>query len=163
MTAMPTADICDAHPEVEVLEPGFINFGGVDHFSGKAVTIKCFEDNSRVNEVLEKAGEDRVLVIDAGGSMRCAVLGDRLARLAEKNGWAGIIVYGCIRDSAEIADIPIGVQAVATHPRRSDKRGEGEVDTTVRIAGMPIRPGNWIYADSDGIVIAPERLPLDDT
>lgn len=162
MTDMPTADICDAHPEVEVLEPGFINFGGVDHFAGEAVTVKCFEDNSRVRELLATPGEGRVLVVDAGGSMRCAVLGDRLARQAADNGWAGVIVYGCIRDSAEIAEIPVGVQAMATHPRRSDRRGEGEVDTTVRIVGMPIRPGNWIYADSDGIVIAHERLPLDD-
>lgn len=154
-----TPDICDAHPEVDVLEPMFVNLGGVDRFAGQAATIKCFEDNSRVPEVLGEPGRGRVLVVDAGGSVRCAVLGDRLARMASDNGWAGVIVYGCVRDVDELADIPLGVQALATHPRKSDKRGEGESGAPLRITGVRIRPGDWIYADNNGIVIA--REPVD--
>lgn len=159
MSQTSTADLCDAHPGVEVLEPGFINFGGIDRFSGEAVTVKVFEDNSRVREMLAEAGRGRVLVVDGGGSIRCAMLGDTLARMAADNGWSGVVVYGCVRDADELGRIALGIQAIGTHPRRSDKRGEGEIGATLRIGGVPVRPGDWIYADNDGIVIARERLP----
>lgn len=154
----PTPDICDAHPGVEVVDPVFAGFGGVDRFHGEAVTVACFEDNSRVREALSGTGNGRVLVVDAGGSMRCAMLGDNLARMGADHGWAGVIMYGCVRDVDEIAEIDIGVQAIGMHPRKSEKRGEGRVGEPVDIAGVTVRPGDWIYADNNGIVVAREQL-----
>lgn len=159
MSQTATAELCDAHPGVEVLEPGFVNFGGIDRFSGQAVTVKVFENNLRVRETLAEAGNGRVLVVDGGGSIRCAMLGDELARMAADNGWSGVVVYGCVRDVDELGRIALGVQAIGTHPRMSDERGEGETGTTLRISGVPVRSGDWIYADNDGVVIARERLP----
>lgn len=154
-----TADLCDAHPEVEVLEPGFVGFGGIDRFSGEAATVKVFEDNVRVRELLAEAGRGRVLVVDGGGSIRCAMLGEELARMAADNGWSGIVVYGCVRDVDALGRIALGIRAIGTHPRRSDAHGEGEIGATLRIGGVPVRSGDWIYADNDGIVIARRRLP----
>ncbi len=154
-----TADLCDAHPDrVRVLEPLFSNFGGAAHFHGPVRTLKVHEDNSLVRTALEGAGNGHVLVIDGGGSLRCALVGDQLARLAVTNGWAGIVVHGCIRDSAAIADMPIGVQAMATHPLKSVKRGEGQREIPVQMAGVQIAPGDHIYADDDGIVVAGTAL-----
>lgn len=155
METRPTPDICDEHPEAEVPEPLFSSFGGADHFWGKAVTVRCFEDNSRVREMVGQAGDGCVLVVDGGGSMRCALLGDRLARMAAENGWAGLIIAGCVRDSVELAGIDLGIQALATHPRRSEKRGEGSVGGPVWLAGARVRPGDQVHADPDGIVILP--------
>jgi len=150
-----TADLCDQHSaSVHVAEPLFGDFGGHAHFFGPISTIKCFEDNSLVRTALETAGQGRVLVIDGGGSVRCALLGDQLAALAVANGWAGVIVNGCIRDSADIALMDIGVKALATHPLKSVKQGVGEADVPVRFADVTFAPGHHVYADEDGIIVA---------
>jgi regulator of ribonuclease activity A len=156
-----TPDICDAYPDVKVLEPLFLNLGGPDAFYGPVRTVKCFEDNSRVKEAVGEPGDGAVLVVDGGGSLRCALLGDMLAAKAADNGWAGIVVYGCVRDVDVLNDTALGVQAIGTHPRRSEKRGEGQRDVTVTFAGVTIAPGQWLYADNNGIVVASEELTLD--
>jgi regulator of ribonuclease activity A len=154
-----TADLCDQFiDELEVCEPLFGDFGGELRFAGQVATIKCFEDNSLVREITGEAGNGRVLVIDAGGSLRRAVVGDMLAKKAVDNGWVGIVVYGCIRDSAALSALPIGVKALGTHPVKTDKRGEGQRDLAVRFGGVTFRPGDWLYADEDGIVVAQRAL-----
>jgi regulator of ribonuclease activity A len=154
-----TADLCDQFSdELQVCEPMFGDFGGKLQFGGQIATIKCFEDNSLVRDLTAEAGNGRVLVIDAGGSMRRAVLGDLLAKKAADNGWVGIVVYGCIRDSAAIADMNIGVKALGSNPLKTDKRGEGQRDIVVRFGGVSFRPGDWLYADEDGVIVAPRAL-----
>ncbi len=154
-----TADLCDQFiDELEVCEPLFGDFGGELRFAGQIATIKCFEDNSLVREITSEAGNGRVLVIDAGGSLRRAVVGDMLAKKAVDNGWVGLVVYGCIRDSAALSALPIGVKALGTHPVKTDKRGEGQRDLAVRFGGVTFRPGDWLYADEDGIVVARRAL-----
>lgn len=155
----PTTDLCDAYAdELQIADPIFADFGGEPAFAGAISTVKCFEDNSKVREALEEPGEGRVLVVDGGGSDRCALLGDNLAQLAIDNGWAGVVVYGCIRDSAEIAGMPIAVKALAAHPKKSSKRDIGERDVSVRFAGVSFEPGAWLYADLDGLVVASREL-----
>lgn len=161
MSHIVTPDICDAHPEVRVLEPLFINFGGTEAFCGPIRTVKCFEDNSRVKEAVSEPGDGAVLVVDGGGSQRCALLGDMLAEKAADNGWAGVIVYGCVRDVDVLAETELGVQALGAHPRRSEKHGEGQRDIPVTFAGVTLQPGQWLYADNNGIVIAEQRLALE--
>ncbi|SFH45907.1 ribonuclease E activity regulator RraA [Modicisalibacter xianhensis] len=161
MNHIVTPDICDAHPDVQILDPVFANFGGVEAFCGPVRTVKCFEDNSRVKEAVAEPGEGAVLVVDGGGSLRCALLGDMLAEKAADNGWAGVIVYGCVRDVDVLADTELGVQALGAHPRRSEKHGEGQRDITVTFAGVTLRPGQWLYADNNGILVAETRLTLD--
>lgn len=154
-----TTDLCDAHPDdVRVPEPVFRSFGARRAFEGPIATIQVHEDNALVRKELEQPGEGRVLVIDGGGSLRRALVGDQLAALAQRNGWAGIVVNGCVRDSAEIAAIEIGVLALATCPRRSEKRGTGAVGETVVIAGASFVPGHYLWADEDGVVVAGARL-----
>lgn len=149
-----TADICDEHPqEVEVAEPILRHFGGRRRFHGKTFTVKVYEDNVLVRKAVESPGEGRVLVVDGGGSLRRALLGDRLAAMAAENGWSGIIINGCIRDSAEIATIELGVAALATNPRKSNKNGDGATTISVSFAGVTIRPGQYIYADEDGWLV----------
>lgn len=155
----PTADLCDEHGDaVVVAEPMFADFGGREAFFGPIQTVKVFEDNTLVRSSLSEPGQGRVLVVDGGGSLRRALLGDRLAAMAADNGWAGVIVYGCIRDSAEIADVDLGVKALATHPRRSDKLGAGQVGMPVTFAGVTFSPGAWVYADADGVVVSAREL-----
>jgi regulator of ribonuclease activity A len=154
-----SADLCDAHADgIQVCEPLFRDFGGRRRFAGAVATVKCFEDNSLVKAALAEPGEDRVLVVDAGGSLRCAMLGDLLAASAVANGWRGVLMFGCIRDSAEIAGMDLGVKALATHPRKSEKRGEGERDVPVTFAGVTFRPGEWVCCDEDGVIAAPGPL-----
>lgn len=154
-----TTDLTDAHPEAfQVAEPIFRDFGGRLAFHGPMVTLKLFEDNALVRGTLETPGEGRVLVVDGGGSLRCALLGDQLAELAVRNVWAGVVVYGCIRDSEAIGGLPLGVKALATHPVKSIKRGEGQRDIPVRFAGIQFRPGAWLYADGDGLILS--DLPM---
>lgn len=155
-----TPDLCDAHPEVRVLDPLFVNFGAIEAFYGPVRTVKCFEDNSRVKEAVAEPGDGAVLVVDAGGSQRCALLGDMLAEKAADNGWAGVVMYGCVRDVEALADTALGIQALGAHPRRSEKHGEGQRDIAVTFAGVTMRPGQWLYADNNGILIADRRLPL---
>lgn len=154
-----TADLCDEFSdEIEACEPLFGDFGGELRFGGQIATIKCFEDNSLVRELVGEPGNGRILVIDAGGSLRRAVVGDMLGQKAVDNGWAGIIVYGCIRDSAALSTLPLGVKALATHPVKTDKRGEGQRDIPVRFGGVTFRPGDWLYADEDGVVVSHRAL-----
>ena len=157
MTA--TADLYDDHGEsLQVLTPLFTSYGGKVAFSGPVVTLKVFEDNTLVRAALEEPGEGRVLVVDGGGSLRCALVGDNIAELARSNGWAGVVVYGCIRDAAQIGAMQVGLQALNTNPRKSVKKGVGERDIPVRFADALIEPGAWLYADADGIVIAVDKL-----
>lgn len=154
-----TADLCDEFAaDIEACDPIFRDLGGQTHFSGRIATIKCFEDNSLVRQLVSERGAGRVLVIDAGGSLRRAVLGDLLAQQAVDNGWSGVLVYGCIRDSAAIGQMALGVKALATHPMKTDKRGEGQRDIPVRFAGVAFRPDDWIYADQDGVIVARRAL-----
>lgn len=154
-----TADLCDEHASaVEIAEPIFRDFGGQKSFHGPIATLKVFEDNTLVRQALETAGEGRVLVVDGGGSTRCALVGDVLAQLAVDHGWAGLVVYGCIRDSAAIAELPLGLKALHAVPNKSQKRGEGQRDLPVRFAGVTFKPGHYLYADSDGVIVAAEPL-----
>ena len=157
-----TTDLCDAHPDkVSVAEAiGFKDFGGDKIFSGQISTIKCFEDNSFVRKALEGNGAGKVLVVDGGASMRCALLGDMLADLAIKNKWNGIIVYGCIRDSAAISKLPLGVKASNTIPMKSNKRNEGQENITLRFAGVDFVPGHFVYCDEDGMIVSKEPLTI---
>ncbi len=157
--SLKTTDLCDDHSDhLAIATPLFRDFGGRRQFHGPISTVKVFEDNSLVRTALEEPGEGRVLVVDGGGSMRCALLGDNLAEMGRQNGWSGIVVYGCIRDSADIADMDIGVKALNTHPLKSVKKGEGERDASVTFAGITIRAGSYLYADEDGIIVAAEPL-----
>jgi regulator of ribonuclease activity A len=154
-----TADLSDQFSEeLQICEPIFRDYGGARTFSGQAATIKCFEDNSRVRERVAERGEGRVLVIDAGGSLRRAVLGDLLAQKALDNGWSGVVLYGCIRDSVAIGAMRIGVKALNTCPLKTDKRNEGQLDVPVRFAGAMFHPGDWVYADNDGVIVARRSL-----
>jgi regulator of ribonuclease activity A len=154
-----TTDLCDEHgDELRILTPIFSDYGGRPDFSGEVVTVRCFEDNSLVRDALDEPGEHRVLVVDGGGSMRCALLGDRMASLARDHGWSGVLVYGCVRDSQELSVIDLGIKALNVHPRRSVKLGAGERDVAVTLAGATLRPGDWLYADPDGVVVAERPL-----
>lgn len=154
-----SCDLYDRYGDaVAVIGSELESFGGRKSFSGSAVTVKCFEDNSRIKEASGQNGAGRVLVVDAGGSRRCAVLGDMIAQEAMKNGWAGIIVYGCVRDRAALGGMAIGVKALGTTPRKSVRRGEGQRDIDISICGATVRPGDWIFADEDGIVVMPAEL-----
>jgi len=150
---MKTTDVSDAHGDARSLAPILRSFGGAREVHGRITTLKVHEDNALVRKALEEKGEGRVLLVDGGGSMRCALVGDNLAALALANGWAGIVVYGCIRDSAAIASIAVGVFAMATHPKKSVKRGEGQRDVPVTFGGVTFAPGEWICADDDGVIV----------
>lgn len=154
-----TTDLSDADPELQVCDPVLRDFGGKRAFHGPVKTLKIFEDNALLRATLETPGQGRVLVVDAGGSLRCAVLGGNLGQLAVKNGWAGIVVNGCIRDSEEIAGQPIGVKALGTHPRKSEKGlHSAHADRAVTFAGVTFRPGQWLYADADGVVVSDKEI-----
>jgi len=150
-----TADLCDDFSDnLQVVTPMFLPFGGHARFSGKIQTVKIFEDNVFVREMLSEKADGDVLVVDGGGSLRCALLGDMLAEMGYKNGWAGVVVYGCIRDSADINDMPIGVRALQTNPLKSIKKGWGDKNIPVTFAGATFTPGEYLYADEDGIVLS---------
>lgn len=153
-----TCDLCDAHKNdrsgaFRVLPPIFKDFGGVPKFSGPVVTVKCFEDNSLVKAAVDSAGAGRVLVVDGGASLRRALLGGNLGAAAAKNGWAGVVIDGCVRDVAELALCSTGIRALAAMPLPTDKRQEGQRDVAVQIQGVLVRPGDWLYADEDGMVV----------
>ena len=154
-----TPDLCDDFPEdVRVVEPMFNNFGGNLAFGGEIVTVKCFEDNSFVKDLAAKPGKGRVMVVDGGGSLRRALLGDMIAENAMENGWAGLVIYGCIRDVDIIATLDLGVQALATIPLKTNRRGVGETGIPVTFGGVTFNPGEYIYADNNGIVVAGRQL-----
>ena len=165
MDAVPaTTDLCDAHEtlldsgELRLLAPGLLCFGARGRFCGIARTLKLFEDNSLLAQAVKESGAGQVLMVDAGGSTRCAVLGGNLARSAAGSGWAGIVVDGAVRDVDEIDGCALGVRALAVTPRRSIKRGEGQRDLVVRVCGVIVCPGDWIYADRDGVLVSSRRL-----
>jgi regulator of ribonuclease activity A len=160
-----TVTTCDLYDRFEddarVPRPVFRDFGGRKKFTGKAVTIKCFEDNSRLKELVATPGNNRVLVVDGGGSTRCALLGDMLARNAVDNGWAGIVVFACVRDTAVLATLDIGIKALGVTPRKSTRRGEGVTDIAIDIAGARISPADVVVADEDGLIILTEAQARD--
>ena len=158
-----TCDLCDAHKSdafgnFRVLPPVFRDFGGVTKFCGPVVTVKCFEDNSLVKAAVDSPGNGAVLVVDGGASLRRALLGGNLGASAAKNGWAGVLVDGCVRDVAELALQPVGIRALAAMPWPTEKRQQGQSEVAVQIQGVWVRPGDWLYADEDGIVIAASAL-----
>lgn len=156
-----TADLCDHHSEsVQIAEEPFGDFGGYLAFHGEIETVKAFEDNSLVRECVGRPGNGKVLVIDGGGSMRRAMLGDLLAASAVKNGWCGILINGCIRDSAAIGDMDLGVKALGTHPCKTEKRGLGDHNVPVRFAGVTFTPGHYVYADEDGVLVSEVALSI---
>lgn len=166
-----TCDLCDAHKNdstgnFRVLPPVFQDFGAVRKFCGPVVTIKCFEDNSLVKAAVDSVGFEetafgrvgKVLVVDGGGSLRRALLGGNLGVAAARNGWAGVVIDGCVRDVAELAALDVGIRALASMPLPTEKRNEGQKDVAVRLQAVWVRPGDWLYADEDGMVIGAERL-----
>ena len=156
-----TADLCDQfNQELQIADPLFRRFGRKPSFAGPVATLRVFEDNSLVRQALEGPGKGRVLVVDGGGSLRCALVGDMLAKLAIDNGWAGAIINGPIRDSKVIGDMPVGIHALGTCPRKSEKRGAGESEVPLTFAGVTISPGDWVYADEDGIIVSSRELPV---
>ena len=166
MAAFPTAEACDSNAELiaigdlRALHPIFNIYGQRRCFSGPIVTLKVFEDNVLVRNQLETKGEGQVLVIDGGGSKRCALVGGNLGQLAQNNGWVGIVVNGCVRDVDEINDCDVGVRALGSNPLKSSKKGHGEKNVPVNIGGTLIRDGEWLYADSDGILISKTELSV---
>ncbi|MGM0953363.1 MAG: ribonuclease E activity regulator RraA [Pseudomonadota bacterium] len=158
MSKIITPDLCDEFPEVQVVEPGFNNYGGIRQFGGEIVTVKCHEDNSVVKEQVGLPGNGRVMVVDGGASKRNALLGDMLAEKAAENGWAGLIIYGCIRDVDEIGATNLGVQALGTVPRKTAKRGIGDLDVPVTFHGVTFQPGHYVYADNNGIIVSEKPL-----
>ena len=155
----PTADLCDDHGDaVQVLTGNFESYGGVDAFRGPVSTLAVFEDNTLVRDALAEWGDGRVLVVAGGGSERCALVGGNLGVLAAANGWAGIVVDGYVRDAAELRASAVGIRARGTCPRRSVKKGAGDRDVPVTVAGVGLGPGMWLWADDDGIVVAETDL-----
>lgn len=162
-TDFSTCDLCDTHKndsdgKFRVLPPVFHSYGGVARFAGPASTVKCFEDNSLVKAALDEPGRGRVLVVDGGGSLRRALVGGNLAAAAAKNGWAGIVVDGCVRDAAELRAAKVGIRALGLMPLPTEKRNEGQRDVAVQVQGVWVRPGDAVYADEDGIVV--DAVPL---
>lgn len=154
-----TPDLCDAHPDqVRVLAPMLRNFGGKTAFGGEIVTVKCFEDNSLVKVQAALPGAGKVLVVDGGGSLRRALLGDIIAANAAENGWEGFIIYGCVRDVDVIATLPLGVQALQAIPLKTEKRGIGDLNVPVTFGGVTFNPGEFVYADNNGVIVAARAL-----
>lgn len=161
--AFATCDLCDVHKsdcsgQFRVLPPVFRNFGGIARFSGPVSTVKCFEDNSLVKATVDSPGKGRVLVVDGGASLRRALVGGNLGAAAAKNGWAGVVVDGCVRDVSELAQCSIGIRALAAMPLPTEKRQEGQRDVAVQVQGVWVYPGDWLYADEDGMVVMTSPL-----
>ena len=169
--AFATCDLCDAHKNdstgnFRVLPPVFIDYGQVRKFAGPVVTVKCFEDNTLVKAAVDSPGffdgphgrVAQVLVVDGGGSLRRALLGGNLGAAAARNGWAGVVIDGCVRDTAELAGHAVGIRALAAMPLPTEKRNEGQAGVAVQVQGVWVRPGDWLYADEDGIVVGATPL-----
>jgi regulator of ribonuclease activity A len=159
-----TTDLLDANEadveggRIQVMQPGLMVLGRRRSFAGAVVTLKLFEDNSLLAELVKTPGAGRVVVCDAGASQRCGVFGGNLAMAAAKNGWSGAVLNGCARDADEIDACDLGVRALGLHPRRSVKRGEGQRDIPVTFLGVTVRPGHWLYADRDGVIVSERPL-----
>ncbi|TDQ54914.1 ribonuclease E activity regulator RraA [Actinorugispora endophytica] len=155
-----TADLIDAHGDsIASCETQFRQFGARAAFHGPIRTVKCHEDNALVRELLNQPGEGRVLVVDGGGSLRSALMGDMIAGSAAANGWSGVVINGAVRDVAELAGLALGVKALGSNPRKSAKAGAGVVDEPVAFGQVVFTPGAWLYSDADGIVVAGRELP----
>lgn len=156
-----TADVCDAKGEdALVLALTLKDYGGRLDFAGPAVTLRTLDDNTKLKELVGMPGEGRVIVVDGCASERSALLGGNLAAMAAKNGWAGVVLNACVRDVHELCGEDIGIKAIGTCPRRSENRGYGEIDAVVTVGGIIIYPGDWIIADSDGVVVCRELPSL---
>jgi regulator of ribonuclease activity A len=154
-----TADLVDEHSDiVKSCEAQFRQYGGRARFHGPIRTLETTEDNALIKQTLSTPGNGAVLVIDGGGSMRCALVGDIIAGLGQKNGWAGLIIWGAVRDTATLATLDIGIKALGSNPWRSGKKGTGQVDVPVRFGSIQFRPGDWLYSDEDGILVSSEKL-----
>ncbi len=155
-----TPDLCDDHPDLVRVVTGlhWYSYGGRERFGGPVATVKCFEDNSRVKEQLAEPGKGRVLVVDGGGSLRHALIGDMIAGGAHDNGWAGVIIHGACRDVEVLSEIDLGVFALGCVPVKSVRRDEGQVDLPVHFGGVTFRPGEWVYADANGVISAEREL-----
>jgi len=154
-----TTDLYDEYlEELQVASPVFRDFGGRISFSGRIVTLKALEDNTYLKAAFESDGRGKVLVVDSAASLRCAMMGDVMASLGARNGWEGVIINGCIRDSADVAKVDIGVKALATIPRKTTKRNQGVMDIPLRFADVLFYPGEYLYADEDGIVISKNKV-----
>lgn len=154
-----TCDLCDDHPDdVRVCEPMFGSFGGREAFGGEIVTVKCHEDNSRVKELLATPGKGKVLVVDGGGSLRCALMGDMIGESAVQHGWEGVIIYGCVRDVDALAELDLGVQAIAAIPLKSVRKGVGETGLDVTFGGVTFVQGQYVYADNNGVIVSARNL-----
>ena len=152
-------DLCDQHGDaLQVADPLFHEFGGKPLFYGQAVTLSCYEDNSLVRELVNRPGQGRVMVIDGGGSLRRALLGDQLAIKAAEQGWEGIVIFGAVRDVGTLATLALGVKALAACPVKTEKLGQGELDAVVSFAGVTIHPGDYVYADLNGVLVSAARL-----
>ncbi len=163
MGSLATCDLCDAQASdlggaFRVLPPVFRDFGAHGSFHGEVVTIKCFEDNSLVKAQVDQPGLGRVLVVDGGSSLRFALLGGNLGAAAAKNGWAGVVIDGCVRDVAELAGHAVGIRALACVPMPTTKRQEGQLNVPIQVQGVWVRPGDWLYADADGMVLSTHKL-----
>lgn len=159
---IPTCDLCDRHKSdttgaLRVLPPVFHDYGGRAAFFGPVFTVQCFEDNTPVKAAVESPGQGRVLVVDGGGSLRKALLGGNLGAAAARNGWAGVVIDGCVRDLAELRPLPIGIRALALMPMPTERRAAGLSELPVQLQGVWVRPGDWLYADEDGIVVLPQQ------
>ncbi|OPG09823.1 ribonuclease E activity regulator RraA [Microbispora sp. GKU 823] len=156
-----TADLYDAHGDaLRSCVTQFRSYGSRARFSGQISTIRCLEDNALVKQVLATPGEGRVLVVDGGGSLRTALLGDMIATSAVENGWAGVVIHGAVRDTAALAGLDLGVKALGTNPRKSAKTGLGEVDVPVTFGDVTFAPEEWLYSDEDGILVSDHRLDI---
>jgi len=154
-----TADLVDEHESsLRCCDVQFRQFGGVARFAGPVRTIKCFEDNTLIKQALSEPGDGAVLVVDGGGSLRTSLLGDYIAGLGVKNGWAGMVFWGAVRDVVALGKLAIGLKALGSNPLRSTKTGSGQRDVAVSFGGIVFRPGDWLYSDEDGIVVSDRRL-----
>lgn len=154
-----TTDLYDEYlEELQVAAPIFKDFGGKQRFSGQIVTMKALEDNTCLKASFEQDGRGKVLVVDGAGSMRCAMMGDVMASLGASNGWEGVVIFGCIRDSEDVAKVDIGVKALGTIPRKTVKRDQGVMNIPVRFADVLFQPGEYLYADEDGIVVSKQAV-----
>jgi regulator of ribonuclease activity A len=158
---MKTADLMDHfQDELQSCEIQFVNYGGRTRFWGPCKTLKCRNDNVLLRKTLETKAHGHVLLVDGGGSLETALIGDIIAGLGHRNNWSGIIIYGAVRDTDALKKIDFGVKALGSNPRKSRKKGDGELDIAVSFGGIRAKPGNWVYSDEDGIVIATRELPL---
>ena len=158
MSVISTPDLSDESPEVCNIELPFNNYGAIKQFGGRVVTIKCHEDNSLVKQCVGEPGAGRVIVVDGGGSLRRALLGDMLAEKAAANGWSGLVINGAIRDVDEIGQIGLGVQALGACPIKTEKLGVGQHDIAIQVGGVNIVPGDYVYADNNGVIVSKRPL-----